>query len=328
MTSFKIHCQAYIRDLEEKVKAYDETNTSSSESMIDLKREITRYRDTESHSSQYIADLEARLARSDESIIALQQTVESLEKDSHRRRDEVETLQSRLESLTRDGQGWREDLAERELKVKDLELKMQEWESKKKEAGEERLRLGEIVDQVATARRSLQLNLPVNGNGISLPESPASSPGPMTPTESAVETQLVSLQQTHTATLADLSSITSKYRDALREIHDLSSQLEEMKLVSSTTTSDFPERSSSTEAPIFTRRKPARNGSESQKRLFFRQAASAESLHSRYDNQSAATINVVSDHFAQVAIAIAIAFTGAFIGQVAQNLYLKSREHQ
>jgi Kinesin motor domain len=278
--------QAYIRDLEEKVKTYDEFSTSSSESMSDLKREITRYKDIESHSSQYIVDLEVRLTRSDESIIALQQTLEMLEKECQRRRDEAEILSSRLETLTKDGQGWRDDLLEREQKVKELEQKMEEWEGKRKEASEERLRLGNIVDEVAKARESLQLTVPLNGhdsiNGSSRPDSPSSSPGPVTPSDSAIGSQLLSLQQTHTATLADLSSVTSKYRDALREIHELSSQLQEAKLAGSPSISERIEKDSVVDTPTFPRRRLALNGSETGKRLFFRQAASAESLHSRY----------------------------------------------
>ena len=48
--------------------------------------------------------------------------------------------------------------------------------------------------------------------------------------EGNAEAQPLVLQQTHTATLADLSSVTAKYCDALQEIHDLSSQLEEANL--------------------------------------------------------------------------------------------------
>jgi len=118
--------------------------------------------------------------------------------------------------LTKDGQSWRDDLLDREQKVKELERKMEEWESKRKETNEERLRLGNIVDEVSKARQSLQLNDPSNGtrsSDSSRPDSPVSSPGPVTPAESAIENQLVSLQRTHTMTLADLSSL--KYCDAL-----------------------------------------------------------------------------------------------------------------
>ncbi|KAJ7366871.1 hypothetical protein DFH08DRAFT_663778, partial [Mycena albidolilacea] len=86
---------AYVRDLKEKMKTYDEFSITSSESMTDLKREVTRFRESESHSAKYIADLEARLAPTDESVLALQQTVEA---QCERRREEVTLLQGRLET--------------------------------------------------------------------------------------------------------------------------------------------------------------------------------------------------------------------------------------
>jgi kinesin family protein 4/21/27 len=314
-----------VRDLEEKVRQFDETNISSSESMTDLKRELAKYRDIESHSAKYVADLEARLARSDESIIALQQTVESLEKECARRRAEVEDLNSRLENLTNDGKNWRNDLTAREEKVKDLEAKMHEWEIKRREAADERARLGDIVGEVAKAKQNLQLTVPPsNSNGSSPYDSPLSSAGPATPNESSTETQLVALQETHSATLADLSSVTSKYRDALREIHDLSAQLQEAKVSS---TASVPEPLSITGTPIFTRRKQTRKVSEPGRRPLFRQAASADSLHSRYalwrDYEEG---RATSDRFVQVALAIAIAFTGALLSQIAQEFFFKSRK--
>lgn len=302
--------QAYVRDLEEKIKTYDESSITSSESMTDLKREITRFKDTEAQSSKYIADLEARLSRSDQSILTLQQTVERLEKESERRREEAETLQARLDSLRQDGENWRSDLEAREMKVKQLEEKMREWEQKKKEAGEARVRLGEVVGEVESARRSLEINIE---NAPSEPtsaetsdQSPNSPPSPMKSLEgetpmtspaSDIESQLLALQQTHTATLADLSSVTSKYRDALREISDLAAQIQEAKLNSTGITetiaevsTESPASEKSPESVTFRRRVASGRGrdsgesqlSSSGRRLFFRQAASAESLHARH----------------------------------------------
>ncbi|KAF8965215.1 kinesin domain-containing protein [Flammula alnicola] len=309
LTERESSTEAYVRDLEEKMKAYDETSVSSTESMTDLKREVTRFKDAEAHSSKYIADLEARLSRSDESILTLQQTIEKLEKESERRRHEVETLQGRLEAFKQDGENWRTDLEARELKVKQLELKLLEWEEKRKDAGETRLRLGSVVGQVESARRSLQVDL---ANAPSVPISPestdsssdsSSSPHKLvavdtraTSPNTDLETQLLALQQTHTATLADLSSVTSKYRDALREISDLASQIQEAKFnnPSIVETTDSPATDKPPENPPFRRRMTnprVKEAAEIQlnpsgRRLFFRQAASAESLHARSLSQS------------------------------------------
>jgi chromosome segregation ATPase len=286
------------------MKAYDETSITSSESMTDLKREVSRFKDAESHSGKYITDLEARLARSDESVLGLQRTTEHLEKECERRQDEVEMLKSRLEALRQDGESWRTDLEEREKRVKGLELKMLEWQRKKSDAGDARIRLGNVVGEVASARRTLEIditNTPASTNGTPSPSSAVGpTPGPLAseisqgsdaPGENtqnaALESQLVALQQTHTATLADLSSVTAKYRDALREISDLAAQIQEAKLNNNT----IPESpvDNSVEIPPLRRRMTGgriREVSEPQqnsagRRLFFRQAASAESLHAR-----------------------------------------------
>ncbi|TFK42468.1 kinesin domain-containing protein [Crucibulum laeve] len=309
LTEREASTEAYVRDLEEKMKNYDETSATSSESISDLKREITRFKDAESYSSNYIADLESRLARSDESVLGLQQSVEKLERECERRRDEVENLQSRLETLQRDGDNWRSDLEERERKVKDLEERMVEWERKKKEAGDARTRLGSVVGEVESARRSLEDLTSGPSTMPPSPEAPAGEPLPAaTPVatrpsspskhDQALESQLVALQQTHTATLADLSSVTAKYRDALREISDLAAQIQEAKLsnpsIAESVSAESPSLDKPMDIPPFRRRVTStriRDAGEPQfnssgRRLFFRQAASAESLHSRSLSQS------------------------------------------
>jgi hypothetical protein len=282
-----------VHDLEEKIKTYDESSVTSSESMTDLKREVARFKDSENYSGQYIVDLEARLARSDESVVALQQTIEKLEKESERRREEAFILQTQLDNITRDADSWRSDLEERERKVRTLEAKMEEWERKRREAGEERLRLGLVVGEVAQARKSLEA---VNGLSPPTPTGSERSPsGACTPINKAdleLEAQLVALQQTHSATLADLSNVAVKYRDALQEISDLAAQIQEAKL---NNTAPLPVSTpvlDRIEIPSSRRKIPSRSGSTGRdlvepqfnaagRRLFFREAASAESLHAR-----------------------------------------------
>lgn len=302
------------------MKAYDETSISSSESMTDLKREVAKFRDSETQSGQYIAELEARLARSDESILALQRTVETLEKETERRRDEAELLQSRLDALRQDGENWRSDLEERERKVRELEEKMEQWERKKKDAGDARTRLGGVAQEVASARRSLEVDIatakdiassksarrsievdlasgtvspaadtPSSAATLNGDDQPSDSEGTVAPDPDSLENQFLSLQQTHTATLSDLSSVTSKYRDALREISDLAAQIQEAKLSNpSIAESESPAEDKPVEMPQIRRRMTSGRLRESGeqynsagRRLFFRQAASTESLHSR-----------------------------------------------
>ncbi|KAG1754309.1 kinesin-domain-containing protein [Suillus lakei] len=290
LTEREASTEAYVRDLEEKMKCCDETTMSSSESLTDLKREVSRYKEAESHSATYIVDLEARLARSDESVLTLQQTIERLENDCERRREEVEALTTRLENLNQDGASWRTDLEERERKVKELEQKMEAWERKRKEAYEDRIRLGDVVGEVELAKRSLES---LNGGSTKV-NSPSTS-GASTPAtiDLSVENQLVALRQTHAATLTDLSSVSKKYQDALQEIADLAAQIQEAKLSNPT----IPETSAvdKVDTPLFRRRMTSSKSREglvdlpydaAGRRLFFRQAASVESLHGRSLPQS------------------------------------------
>jgi chromosome segregation ATPase len=266
------------------MKQYDESSISSSESMSDLKRELSRFKDAELHSTKYIADLEVRLAKSDESVLALREHVERLERECERRQEEAQVLQERLEGLKKDGQNWRCDLEERERKVRELEAKMEEWKEKKKEASDAWERLGGVASEVQQERKRLEVDLAKAVSSGSSSVSGTSTPGEP---ELALENQLVTLQQAHTATLADLSSVTAKYRDALREISDLAAQIQEAKLNNPALT-DSPDRS----IDLGSHRRRITGGrlkenSESplnsaNRRHFFRQAASTESLHSRY----------------------------------------------
>ncbi|KAG1756320.1 kinesin domain-containing protein [Suillus paluster] len=282
LTEREASTEAYVRDLEEKMKSSDETSMSSSESLTDLKREVSRYKEAESHSASYIADLEARLARSDESALTLQQTIERLESDCERRREEVEALKTRLEDLSQDGASWRTDLEERERKVKELEQKMEAWERKRKEANEDRIRLGDVVGEVELAKRSLE-----SLNGTSTKVNSVGTSGASTPAtvDLSVDNQLIALRETHAATLIDLSSISKKYQDALQEIADLAAQIQEAKLSNPT----IPETSAvdKVEFPMPRRRMTSSKSREALadppydaagRRLFFRQAASVESL--------------------------------------------------
>jgi kinesin family protein 4/21/27 len=302
LTEREAHTEAYVRDLEEKMKLCDETSVTSSESLSDLRREISKFKDSEIHSAKYIVELEARLTRSDESILDLQQTMEQLERECERRSEEAEVLQRRLDNLRQDGEGWRSDLEERERKVKELEEKMTEWEKRKTEVGETRARLGSVVEEVASARRSLEISLAhtaTSSNDDDIPHHKAITPASFSPTEQALESQLATLQQTHTATLADLASVSAKYRDALGEISDLAAQIQEAKLGNLSTapseSNDSPIGDKSIEFPLPSKRRimggrlrdigdPRLDAGS--RRFLYRQAASTESLHLRSLSQS------------------------------------------
>jgi hypothetical protein len=237
-------------------------------------------------------------------------------------------MQARLEALQKDGESWKTDLEQREAKVRELELKMEEWEAKKNEAAQERQRLGEVVDGVSEARKSL-VRRSVQ-QGVVTVAAPIVVDGGSEAAEasdkaaSALERQLAELQETHAATLADLSSVSDKYRDALREISDLAAQIQEAKLNS------LPSENvgKALETPLVSRRRmPSRQPSDSPtatRRLFFRHAASTESLHSRW-GFSISNSCIRAEICAQVAIAVCFALAGALLSSIAQNFLLQQR---
>lgn len=233
-------------------------------------------------------------------MLSLRASVERLEDDLASRQAQVEDLQMRMDRLTTDSDEWRASLEAREARVTELEEKLKEWEARKQAAAEDRERLGNLVDGVAKARQSLDIEVARVQNGTA--EETKDTPAETAPTkeQSDLQAQFVALQETHTATLADLSAVSAKYRDALREISDLAAQIAEAKLNSppdSDPMADSP-------APIYETASVGRRrgvlrrptgeaidsvgstGSASSRRLFFRQAASAESLHARSLSQS------------------------------------------
>ncbi len=235
----------------------------------------------------------------------MRDTIESLELQSDSRRRQVEELDHQLRNLTKDGEGWRASLEEREQRVSELEERLRQWEETKEVAADDRARLGGLVGTVAKARESLDIEV---ARAQKKETTESSEPG-----DTGLQAQYVALQETHTATLADLSAVSAKYRDALREISDLAAQIAEAKLQNLPV--EAPEANNSA-APQYDSMSLGRrrgigkrvgleafehsgvnvNGSNSGttngtggnggRRLFFRQAASAESLHARSQSQS------------------------------------------
>ncbi|KAG8753634.1 hypothetical protein FRC14_005867 [Serendipita sp. 396] len=294
--------ESYIRDLETKLKVVDDTAQSSSSSVAELRREIAHFKDAEAHSAQHIAALEAQLAQSDASVLALRGTIESLELQSDSRLRQIEDLDRQLSTLTKDRDDWRAELEERELRLSELEERLKQWEETKEQAADDRARLGNIAGTVAKARESLDIEVAKaeKSNG----KTSDGEASPLTELQAEYRT----LQETHTATLADLSAVSDKYRDALREISDLAGQIAEAKLQSIQT--ETPEEAPAPQYDSMSlgrRRGMAKranlemfensgvnfntngngngNGTGG-RRLFFRQAASAESLHARSQSQS------------------------------------------
>ena len=140
------------------------------------------------------------------------------------------------------------------------------------------------------------------------------------------------LQQRHSVTLAELEEVTSKYRDALREIADLSAQISEARLNSDTSSevgseaggSRIVPRTPTTGRRPHSRREtvdtlsalsiPPSPSSGTSRRGFFRHAASSEGLHSRYDVSVLSMNSLV--YLSKVAVAVSIVIIGALFGTI------------
>ena len=141
-------------------------------------------------------------------LLALGNVISALGDPSHAKSHMASHIPYRDSKLTR---LLRDSLGGNAHTLKELEVKMAEWELKRKEAGDERLRLGSVVSEVVLARKSLEHLTPAtDGTGF---VTPASGISPPNGGELSIEGQLVALRQTHTATLADLASVTAKYHD-------------------------------------------------------------------------------------------------------------------
>jgi kinesin family protein 4/21/27 len=175
----------------------DENKESTSMSTADLKKEIARLLDVEAHSVRHIADLEVRLSKSDENVLSLRASVEQLEEDLASRQAQVEDLQKRMDGLSADSDEWRVTLEAREARVSELEEKLKEWEEKKQVAAEDRERLGNLVDGVAKARQSLDIEVARLQNSTTeetRKDAPADDDATPPKEQSDLQAQFVALQ--------------------------------------------------------------------------------------------------------------------------------------
>lgn len=312
--------QIYIRDLELKMKGFTDASSTSEESMFELRKELSRYKDSETSSTTYIASLEQRLGRADADVVSLRGQVETIEAEMSAKDEAIASLQGRLDVFLReheDTANWKADLEERELRVQELERKMEEWEKVRADTSNERQRLSSKVQEVAQARQSLEAevnnHLP-NGMDALVPIAHLIPPSPTTSTHTVKaddgsephpsQRELSALQLTHSDTLVELEEVSSKYRDALREISDLATQLAEAKMHSEDSSEVGSESGNirpMPRSPAGGRRALVRRGTveglsalsipsspatpttpPTARRHLFRHAASTEGLHTRY----------------------------------------------
>ncbi|QRV88006.1 kinesin motor domain protein [Ceratobasidium sp. AG-Ba] len=303
--------ESYVRDLEQQIKTFTENASSSDTTLLELQKELAKYKETESTSAHYISEMEARLARYDEDIESLRRDMSKLEHELSESRERcktmdalVQTLRAEREAERKDRDEWVKMLEARERKVEALESRMGEVERERVWLAAERERLNGVVGGVEKARRSLEAEgvNGINGSGNETPfMTPATeipAPGLGFPGDAA---EVEELRKQHAATLDELNTVNARYQDALRDISDLYAQINEAKLQQNGSMDDKDPPAGglevdtngvnpgSTTPTSFRRRAGSRTAAESpggSRRLFFRHAASSESLHTRSHLQS------------------------------------------
>ncbi|GAA5904781.1 hypothetical protein JCM5296_000759 [Sporobolomyces johnsonii] len=254
--------EAYVRDLEAKLKDVDDADETHGLAVSDLRKELTRSREQAETTELYIKELEARLAKTDESNASLRRQIEVLERDVERREEAYRELETRLSLLDTSGEHklLLAEIDEKDKRVLDLERDLDELRTQAAAAAEESQRLQKLAEDEKTAREELQSRVRTLERSSVTPSVPrgrqSSFTPPQTPAAStegelidenadtstppssdslvaALQQQIDKLQASHAETLAELDSAKEKYRDSLKEIGDLNSQVQEAKLVHS-----------------------------------------------------------------------------------------------
>ncbi|KAF9256830.1 kinesin-domain-containing protein [Marasmius fiardii PR-910] len=332
-----------LTDLKRELTRFRETESHQSQYIAELEARLAKSDESVITLQQSVEKLEREVDRRQEEVNALQRRLDALASDGEAWRSDLEERERKVKELEVKMNEWEKKRRE----ASDARIRLGTVVGSIEEARRSLEQLSNVdIDEdsstpppISPAEATTAPNIKpasatdsadgpqppvIRASSDSEPTSRAASPSlppsrPMSPAQSSqLEKQFLALQQTHQATLADLSSVTNKYRDALREISDLAAQIQEAKLGSingnsdamseATTDSESPNPPLNTLSPHTSPIKSSdrnslrnrkmtsngrmREGSEGSlgtnggRRLFFRQAASAESLHSRSLSQS------------------------------------------
>lgn len=241
--------EAYVRDLEARLNASADADQSHSAAVADLKREIAKHREAEQGTEAYIKDLESRLGKSEEAQLKQRGHIEALERDVSRREKAYEELEARLALLDTSEQHKEllAELDERDKKLLGLQSDLESaknritqaereassaksaQEAEESEKAELKARLEKLEKRNSTThgRVVLQEPSPANSPATTSLTSPHSPSVDGAPEESeaggrpSMLVQMEELQKKHELALAELSSVSQRYKDALRELDQI-----------------------------------------------------------------------------------------------------------
>ncbi|KAG9128525.1 hypothetical protein FRC07_005892 [Ceratobasidium sp. 392] len=293
-----------LLELQKELARYKENEGTSAHYISEMETRLSRYDEDIDSLRRDMSKLEHELSESRERC----RTMDSL----------VQTLRAEREAERKDRDEWVKTLEARERKVEDLETRMSEVERERASLAAERERLGGVVGNVEKARKSLEQEGVNGTTGTDTPfMTPAAeipSAGFVFRTgsdgnqhqqvgdklvNSTNQAEMEELRRQHATTLEELNAVNARYQDALRDISDLYAQINEAKLQNGTvdekdgaqelvngrggssTPPDNGEPTPPLRSPPTPRRRgsrPAESPSATTRRLFFRHAASSESL--------------------------------------------------
>ena len=229
--------EAYVRDIEAKLAVYDQKDEDHGSAVSELRREISTHRERAATTEQYIKDLEARLAETDNGNAGLRKQIDVLERDIERREESYRDLSSRLTLLDTSGdhKALLAELDEKDRRLNELERSLDELKSKHAGVEQEASRLTEVALGEKEAKEELQSRVRTlerqsvlsNGSGVSHSGETAAKSDAI----AALEGRLADLQASQDQTLAQLEEVKVNYRNSLREIDELTSQVSDQKLI-------------------------------------------------------------------------------------------------
>ena len=253
--------EAYVRDLEAKLKDYSDLDDTHGTAVSDLRKEISRNREQALTTEQYVRALEERLKKSNETSAQLRRQIEVLEKDVLRREEAYRDLEGRLTLLDTTGAHKQllAELDERARRVQDLERSVDALKSSHFSSEQEAARMSKLAALEREAKEELQSRVrtlerasvqlaaatKVRPGSFTPPQTPADGPlGPGDPLASvsltdpalvaSLEQRIADLQHSYDRTLVELESANDKYHSSLREIELLNSNVDsERALLSS-----------------------------------------------------------------------------------------------
>ncbi|GAA6004770.1 hypothetical protein JCM10207_001008 [Rhodosporidiobolus poonsookiae] len=245
--------EAYVKDLESRLRDVDEAGDAHGLAVSELRKEITKNREQAETTELYIKEMEERLAKADESNAALRRQVEVLEREISRREEAHKELEARVSLLdtSKEQKLLLAEIDEKDRRLLELERSLDDLKTKADAAEGEAERLQRLADEEKAAKEDLEGQVRTLERAAivrrSVPDTPPQTPGELsegeaaangeaTPTKTAppdLQRQLDDLQATHTSTLQELEAAQDKYRESLKEIEDLNSQVQEAKLLRS-----------------------------------------------------------------------------------------------